>query len=180
MPDDLYERDFYAWPMREAGLLQRLAQGERVNDALDAANLAEEIESLGRSQKREISSRLRVLLTHMLKWQYQPDARSGSWKATIREQRRELEAVLEDSPSLRSIVPERIAPAYQRALRRRRRRDPAAALSIPGGLPLHGGAGSRPRLYAGRRRAELVPQRSVAPVAFVTAATTFAEAASIS
>ncbi len=118
MPDDLYERDFYAWAVREAGLLQRLAQGKRVNDALDAANLAEEIESLGRSEKRELSSRLRVLLTHMLKWQYQPDARSGSWKATIQEQRDELEAVLEDSPSLRSIVPERIASAYQRALRK--------------------------------------------------------------
>ena len=104
--------------MREAGLLQRLAQGERVNDALDAANLAEEIESLGRSEKREISSRLRVLLTHMLKWQHQPEARSGSWRGTIREQRYELEAVLEDSPSLRSIVPERIASAYQRALRK--------------------------------------------------------------
>jgi predicted DNA-binding ribbon-helix-helix protein len=116
MPDDLYDRDFFAWSMREADLLHRLARGERVNDALDAANLAEEIESLGRSQKRELSSRLRVLITHLLKWQCQPDRRGEGWIATIREQRHEIEAVLADSPSLRPTVPDAMAASYRRAL----------------------------------------------------------------
>ena len=115
MPNDLYERDFYAWAMREAGLLQRLARGDRVNDALDAANLAEEIESLGRSQKREISSRLRVLLMHLLKWQFQPERRGESWVSTIFEQREEIEAALADSPSLRPTVPDVMTAAYRRA-----------------------------------------------------------------
>jgi len=116
MPDDLYDRDFFAWSERQADLLHRLSQGERVNEALDAANLAEEIESLGRSQKREISSWLRVLLVHLLKWQCQPDRRGESWISTIREQRREIEAVLEDSPSLRPLVPAALPAAYRRAL----------------------------------------------------------------
>lgn len=116
MPDDLYDRDFFAWSMHQADLLHRLSRGERINDALDAANLAEEIESLGRSQRRELSSRLRVLLMHMLKWQCQPEHRSDSWIATIREQRREIEALLEDSPSLRPVVPDRMPAAYRRAL----------------------------------------------------------------
>ena len=116
MPDDLYERDFYAWAMREAGLLRRLARGDRVNDKLDAANLAEEIESLGRSEKRELSNRLRVLLLHLLKWQYQPERRGASWRATIREQRYGLETVLEESPSLRPTFPDAITTAYNRTL----------------------------------------------------------------
>ena len=116
MPDDLYKRDFYAWAMREAALLQRLAQDERVNDALDAANLAEEIESLGRSEKRELSNRLRVLLLHLLKWQYQPERRGASWRTTIREQRYEIETVLEESPSLHPTFPDTIATAYKRTL----------------------------------------------------------------
>ena len=115
MPDDLYERDFFAWTKHQAGLLQRLSRGERVNDALDAANLAEEIESLGRSEKREISSRLRVLLAHLLKWRYQPERRGESWTSTIGQQRQDTEAVLEDSPSLRPTLPEIMIAAYRRA-----------------------------------------------------------------
>jgi predicted DNA-binding ribbon-helix-helix protein len=126
MPDDLYDRDFFAWSMRQADLLHRLADGERVNHALDAANLAEEIESLGRSQKRELSSRLRVLLAHLLKWQRQPERRGESWTATIREQRHEIEAVLEDSPSLRPTVPDAMATAYRRA-----RGDAASETKLP-------------------------------------------------
>ena len=116
MPDDLYDRDFFAWSMHQAELLNRLARGERVNDALDAVNLAEEIESLGRSEKRELSSRLRVLLSHLLKWQCQPGARSGSWRATIREQRYGIGTVLDESPSLRPTMSDTMTAAYRRAL----------------------------------------------------------------
>jgi hypothetical protein len=126
MPDDLYDRDLFAWTVQQADLLHRLARGERVNDALDAANLAEEIESLGRSQRREVSSRLRVLLMHMLKWQCQPERRSDGWSATMREQRREIEGVLEDSPSLRPAIPDIMPAAFRRALH-----DAAAETKLP-------------------------------------------------
>lgn len=115
MPDDLYDRDLFAWSMKQADLLHRLARGEGVNEALDAANLAEEIESLGRSQKRELSSRLRVLLMHLLKWRYQPERRGESWLSTIVEQRQEIETVLADSPSLRPTVADAVADSYRRA-----------------------------------------------------------------
>lgn len=101
-----YEADFHAW-LTDQG---RRLRGLRV-PGLDSVNLAEEIESLGRSDRREVASRLSVLLAHLLKWQHQPAARSGSWRATILEQRQRIEAVLEDSPSLRATV----APAVPRA-----------------------------------------------------------------
>ncbi len=97
-----YDEDFYAWTQHQATIL-RSAQcpGE-----LDAQNLAEEVEALGKSQRRELRSRLRVLVMHLLKWCYQPEGRidSHSWEDTIREQRKEIEDVLEDSPSLRQEV----------------------------------------------------------------------------
>ena len=102
-----YEQDFYAWTAEQARLLRSGELG-----AIDAANIAEEIESMGRSDRRELRSRLVVLLTHLLKWRHQPDARSTSWSGTIREQRRQIELVLDDSPSLRPEVAQALAHAY--------------------------------------------------------------------
>jgi len=93
--DDLYETDFYAWAQSQAQLLR-----ERRWSELDLENVAEEIETLGRSEKREIRSRLVVILSHLLKWKYQPGLRGASWRGTIVEQRLELRDVLEDNPSL--------------------------------------------------------------------------------
>lgn len=93
-----YEGDYAQW-CAEQGALLRAGQV----DALDRDNLAEEIESLGRSDKREIRSRLKELLVHLLKWHFQPRKRKGGWRATIVEQRDELEQLLEESPSLRSL-----------------------------------------------------------------------------
>src|SRR5260370_41891160 len=103
MPRNLadYEEDFYAWSVEQARLLR---SGEF--SSIDVANVAEEIESLGRSDKREIQSRLTVLLSHLLKWQMQSAMRSSSWSATIREQRRRIDKLLQESSSLRSFVPE--------------------------------------------------------------------------
>lgn len=97
-PDQLtaYEQDYARWCEEQAALLR----GGRV-DALDRENLAEEIESLGRSQEDEIESRLAVLLAHLLKWRFQPEERSNSWKATIFEQRTRIARRLRQSPSLR-------------------------------------------------------------------------------
>jgi hypothetical protein len=92
----LYEQDFYLWIKTTAKLLC-----ERKLDQIDYENLIEEIESMGRSEKRELKNRLIVLLTHLLKWKYQVDKRSESWTNTIKEQRRQINFLLEDSPSLK-------------------------------------------------------------------------------
>jgi hypothetical protein len=105
-----YETDFYAWTVEQARLLRC---GEL--SAIDAENIAEEIESMGRSDRRELESRLVVLIQRLLKWEKQPDLRSKSWSATIREQRRQIEKLLRESPSLRPFVAEVLAKAYREA-----------------------------------------------------------------
>jgi Domain of unknown function DUF29 len=102
-----YEEDFYAWTVEQARLLRA---GEL--SAVDAANLAEEIESMGRSDRRELQSRLVVLTMHLLKWRFQPSARSRSWSATIEEQRLQIEQVFADSPSLRPLAAGMLPQAY--------------------------------------------------------------------
>jgi hypothetical protein len=95
----LYDQDFYAWTQEQAVLLRAKKWRE-----LDYGNLAEELEALGKRDRRELEHRLEVLLMHLLKWRYQPERRerSRSWRSTIREQRRRLTRLLQDSPSLRS------------------------------------------------------------------------------
>lgn len=106
----LYEQDFWLWTQTMA---EALKSGNF--SQLDLENLAEEVESLGRSDRRELQSRLTVLLMHLLKWQFQPEMRSGSWKGTLREQRRRIRAVLKDSPSLRSFLVDSVDDAYENA-----------------------------------------------------------------
>lgn len=93
---DLYEQDFYLWIERAVNLLRAANLNE-----LDLENLIEEIESMGRSEKRSISSNLRILLMHLLKYKYQPEKRSNSWRYTIIEHRKRIQEDLQDSPSLR-------------------------------------------------------------------------------
>jgi len=107
---DLYDRDFYAWANEQAGLLRC----GNLSGA-DIANIAEEIETLGRSEKRELRSRLAVLLMHLLKWQFQPGRRSRSWEISIANARNELTEHLADNPSLTATLPEATASAYRRA-----------------------------------------------------------------
>jgi uncharacterized protein DUF29 len=106
----LYEDDFYAWTVEQTRLLRA---GELAN--VDAANIAEEIESLGRSDRRELRSRLVVLTMHLLKWRHQPEGRSTSWSGTIREQRYQIGLILDDSPSLRLFVAEALPQVYETA-----------------------------------------------------------------
>ena len=108
---DTYNRDFYAWANQQAALLR----AGRLSEA-DIGNIAEEIESMGRSEKRELASRLIVLLAHLLKWQVQPDRRTRSWRLTIREQRLRLAAHLRDNPSLRAVMPEALDEGFRVAL----------------------------------------------------------------
>ena len=111
MSNSLYESDFYAWANQQAALLRagRLAEAE-------IENIAEEIESMGRSEKRELVSRLTILLQHLLKWQFQPGRRSVSWRLSIENTRLQLEDHLKDNPSLKSQLDEVMRSAYRRAL----------------------------------------------------------------
>ncbi len=107
----LYERDFHAWANEQAGLLRagNLAQA-------DLPNLIEEIESMGRSEKRELVNRLVVLLLHLLKWRYQPGLRGNSWRLSIKEQRIRLMTHLADNPSLKAKLDDAVTQAYRLAL----------------------------------------------------------------
>jgi hypothetical protein len=109
---DLYDADFLQWTEKQAKLLRRAAAGEIANDGLDWLNLAEEVESAGVSQKREVRSRLRTICQHLLKWRYQPDHRTPSWKTTIHVQRSDLLDLFEDSPSLRGFAEQVLAKAF--------------------------------------------------------------------
>lgn len=104
-----YEQDLYAWAMRNVQLLREGRLTE-----IDAEHIAEELESMGRSEKYQLMNRLAILFAHLLKWQYQPEHRSGSWKGTIREQRKRLRKLFKENPSLKSeqIIAEVIFDAY--------------------------------------------------------------------
>jgi len=111
MPSNLYETDFYAWTVEQSKLLKN---GDL--QKLDIINLVEEVESLGKQQRQELRHRLGILIGHILKWEYQPEKRSKSWRVTIRSQRREIEILLLDNPSLKSYLLEAIARAYNAGL----------------------------------------------------------------
>jgi hypothetical protein len=108
---ETYDRDFYAWANEQAALLRAGRLGEA-----DIAHIAEEIESMGKTEKRELVSRLKVLLLHLLKWQYQPGLRGASWEASISVQRNDLDDHLADNPSLKALLPEAIERAYRSAV----------------------------------------------------------------
>jgi hypothetical protein len=125
-----YEEDFYAWTIEQARLLRCGELG-----AIDVANIAEEIESMGRSDRRELKSRLVVLVTHLLKWRHQPAARSRSWSATIEEQRLQIEGCLSESPSLRPMLETMLSQAYAIAQARAIAETGLADDAFPGECP---------------------------------------------
>lgn len=92
---NMYKQDFYAWTMQQADLLK-----QKKFEQIDLENIIEEIETLGRSEHRELSSRMKVLVMHLLKWQFQSDRSGTSWERTIREQRKEIKRAIDDMPSL--------------------------------------------------------------------------------
>jgi hypothetical protein len=108
----LYEIDFNLWLGEQITALRTGSFAD-----LDTQNVIEELEGLGISQKHAIRSQLKRLLLHLLKWQYQADKRSGSWKASIRNARQEIERLLLTSPGLKSYLTEGLETEYQRARR---------------------------------------------------------------
>jgi hypothetical protein len=107
----LHDQDFHLWATQQAHLLR----SGRLHD-LDVDDLIEELEEMSGSHRRELINRLGVLIAHLLKWQFQPAARSSSWVGTIKEQRRKLNRLLRENPSLKNITPDKIADAYGDAL----------------------------------------------------------------
>lgn len=105
-----YERDLHQWLMSSAHLMRQRSFNE-----VDAEQIAEELEAMGKRERRELISRLTILLAHLLKWQYQPARRTRSWQNTLAIQRSELSDLLEDSPSLRYELEQTIDRAYERA-----------------------------------------------------------------
>ena len=104
-----YDQDFYAWTQEQAALLKAGKLTE-----IDVANVAEELEDMGKSQKSQLVTRLGLLLAHMLKWHYQSERRrhSNSWKYTIKEQRRRIHRLLDENPSLKSRLDKAFQDAY--------------------------------------------------------------------
>ncbi len=125
-----YEKDFYAWANEQAALLRNGKLAEA-----DIQHIAEEIESMGKTEKRELVARLTVLLLHLLKWRYQPNLQGGSWRATIDVQRLDIADLLEDNPSLKNLLPEVLTRAYNRAIKEAKRETGLPETTFPPACP---------------------------------------------
>ena len=103
----LVETDYAAWAVQQAELLRAGTW-----DALDIEHIAGELDAIMGNERRELFRRFRVLVAHLLKWQFQPSQRSSGWRGTIRIQCADIDDFLADSPSLRCLIPEKISQAY--------------------------------------------------------------------
>lgn len=110
MSAQLHDLDFYTWAHQQAELLRQGRFSE-----LDTDHLIEELDSMGARERRELETRLSILLQHLLKWRYQPERRGNGWLRTIKIQRMDAMRVLEDNPGLKAKLPELFDSAYTRA-----------------------------------------------------------------
>ena len=104
---DLYERDFFQWTQATAALIRAGKWNQ-----IDPESVAEELESLGKEDRRELEDRIEALIVELLKWWAQPEDRCGKWASAIRRQRRDVMLILRDSPSLQGYLPACLAEAY--------------------------------------------------------------------
>ena len=109
---ETYSTDFSDWTRQTAQLLR-----ERRWHEVDLANLIDEVEDLGKSERRAIASQLTRLLLHLLKWHYQPQRRSDSWLDSITDARTQIDLAIQDSPSLKGYPAEQLEDSYRRARR---------------------------------------------------------------
>jgi Domain of unknown function DUF29 len=130
MGDTSYDTDFYAWTQAQAAALRAGTWGD-----VDQERLAEEIEDVGKSERRAVISHLRVLLTHLLKWERQPQRRSDSWVHSMGNAQVEVQTILDQSPSLYPELPAFVAHAYAQACRLAARETGLSPLVFPGGCP---------------------------------------------
>src|SRR5918998_3947665 len=109
----VYDRDFYKWCLDEVEKLR-----ERRLSELDASNLIEELESMGKEQRHALRSSYRLVILHLLKWQFQPERRTRSWRSTITRERVNIADREQDSKTLRDQAPALVREAYRGAVLR--------------------------------------------------------------
>jgi hypothetical protein len=126
----LYETDYLKWIETTIAQLKQQNYG-----AIDWENLIDEIEDMARSERRELESNLVVLLTHLLKWQFQPECRSNHWKASIVEHRRRIRDLLKDSPSLKPYLEEVFTECYEDAIELASIETELPAVTFPSDCP---------------------------------------------
>ena len=127
---ELYEHDLSAWATQNAQLL-RQSQFDRI----DIHNLAEELQDMGRSERRALESFVQNVLMHLLKWQYQPQRRSDSWLDSITDARTQIELAIADSPSLKSYPAVQLKESYSRARRQAAKQTGIQASAFPEECP---------------------------------------------
>jgi len=110
--NDLYDTDTVLWAERQAALLRRMAAGERVNDQVDWENVVEEIADVARRDRDRIFGQLVTICLHLLKWQFQSDQRSNSWRSSVVGARDRIAKLIKDSPSLATYPASVLAEAY--------------------------------------------------------------------
>jgi hypothetical protein len=130
MNASLHETDLYAWTQQQLHLLKT---GQL--SALDVQGLIEEVADMGGSLRNQLENRLSVLLMHLLKWQYQPNYRGRSWLLTLKEQRRKIERLLRQNPSLKASLPQLIEDAYGDAILAAARETGLPESTFPEELP---------------------------------------------
>ena len=111
-PKNLYEADYLQWLETNLGNLRNKNYAQ-----VDWENLLEEIEDMGRSEKRSLKSNLIIVLLHLLKWQYQPERQGGSWERSIIEHRRRIKEALKDSPSLKPYLTNILEESYTESVK---------------------------------------------------------------
>ena len=139
-----YETDVHAWTREQAGLLRKLRPA-----GLDWENVAEEIESLGSEQLHALESYYSLLIMHLLKWHYQPERRSRSWRSTIIDSRSQIERRERRNPSLKATASDIVADVYASG------RDRAAAETD---LPLWTFPSACPYSFDQLRDRDLLPE----------------------
>ena len=127
---NLYEHDIHAWTQQTAELLR-----QRRFQEVDIEHLVEELESMARRDRQELVSRLKILLGHLLKWQYQPAHRSSSWRGSILEQRLRIRDLLLDCPSLKPFLAEAVTAAYGDGVRLASKETGLPPAQFPESLP---------------------------------------------
>lgn len=125
---DLYEQDFFQWTQTTAALI-RAGKWQDI----DPESVAEELESLGKQDRREVERHLEALLVELLKWWAQPEERCGRWASAIRQQRYDVELILRDSPSLQAYLPACLMEAYPTA--REKALEDTKLYILPEGCP---------------------------------------------
>lgn len=125
-----HEKDVYGWAIHTAQLLR-----EKKMNEVDFDNIIEEMEALGRSEKHELINRVSLVISHLLKWQFQPDFRGRSWHGTIKEQRKRAKMIIKENPSLKSKVEEVLIDAYDIALSLIEKETPIDLKLLPSQCP---------------------------------------------